>query len=310
MFELPASTARGLTVPLCYRTIYKFDPVRGWVTQYEYHGIGLEEAESLSNWAALSGMANELTEEGDKATLSITDATSEYAIDSWEIVATEDTPDLLSHPTLTEAVGSLTGFDYPGEGGSVGTDFSQVFQSMRQSLENNDNLYDFSNDGIISYYFVDDSDPDTKEVTWNAQGQIVATFYQLYQQGTTGFRNPQYVLRHKANISNRWTVFVQDWGVEEIYTPAQMLSEVGSAGLWVFPLPASMQFTLANIPIPMVGQQPTTTTGYQWGWLKSATTRTTEGLNRVNLEVTYTLQLWSVVVYDPYNGMGASGGDS
>ena len=307
-FQLPSSVIRGDWLPQLQRVTYRFDPVRGWVTRYEWKGANQQLAINLSNNLALNGIANELTLEHDMAVVEATDATQEYAIDSWEIVANEEVRDLFSHPTLQNAIGTVVGFGTAP--GNQSVEFTQVLSAMRQGIQDNSDLFSLASVPIIVNNFVVSVDFDTDTVVWTSEGSILAEFYSLYQNGTTGYQNPQYVLKHKFNISNRWTVFVSDWGVENIYTTAQLLTEVASSGLWIFPLPPSVQYTLAQIPIPAMGMLPVSTTGYQWGWLKTGSTRQTEALNRVNVENNYSLDLWNVDVYPLYGGVSDGGGSA
>ena len=305
--QTPITTAVGNLLPQCQRVIYKFDPVRGWIYQYEWDGVDQDAGIQLSNWYALNGVANELTLERDKFKLNATDSTQEYAIDSWEIVATEDSPALFSNPTLVYAIAEIVGFSTnPGAPSSI---FTDIMTTLNQGIQSQSDLFSISDDPYINTYFTYGGEYGPDDIPWTPNGLVLAQYYSLALQGATSFFNPQYVLKHKYNVSNRWTVQIYDWGVNQIYTTAQLLTEVGSGGLWIFPLPPSMQFTLSNIPVPLIGQVPTSTSGQQWGWFKSASTRTTEALNRVNIESSYTLALAPTVLYPPYDGV-SGGGDS
>jgi hypothetical protein len=199
--------------------------------------------------------------QGDTSMLEIDDSSYSNLIDSWEIVANEESRDGFEHPKMKAA-------------GATATQISK----MRQFLESNtDSAVAFADAGLSAL------------AATNAQG-----LYILQQLGSTNYRRGQYVLRHRTNAPSRWAANVADIGVDKIYTTSQLLSEVTSSGLWVYPLPFRMQYKISSIP------SPGTYSNYQWGWLKSATTETTAPNNRIDLMTEYTLELWSTIYYDPY----------
>ena len=265
----------------------KFDPVRGYSYFYEYEGQ--DQVEMLNIWltttgalssGACPGLASELTFERDRAFLSVSDPTAEYTIDSWGVHASEETRDLFSHPNIVAAIGNSLGYGDP----SV-----DAFVAIRTAVENGTSR--------VNLLLL----PDLAGLSTPAI-KILLQFYNLYMQGTTGYRHQQYVLKHRTNVSNRWNVNISDVGIDQIYTPAQLFTEVDDPTLWIFPLPGRLQYKLALIPVPFTGGYDTGS--YQWGWLKSSSTELGEALNRVNIETDYTLELWSLALYNPYGSSG------
>ena len=283
-FEFPLTSIRGITVPIFSKQISRFDPVRGWIYTYFYAGTDQAGMIQLANDFSLNGVANTLTLEKDMATLEAIDSTQEYTIDSWEILANEEIRDLFSLPSIVQGISTYVAYGTQA--------YTNVFTAIRQHIDNNDQAQALFTDNNLTAFF-------NAMGPLNAVGNNILDFYNLYIMGTTGWRNQQYVLKHKTNVSNRWTVNVADYGINNIYTPAQLLAEVSSYGLWIFPLPARLQYKLANIP-PTA--PPVNAANFLWGWLKSGSTETTEALNRINIETSYNLDLWDLEIYPAYTG--------
>jgi hypothetical protein len=257
----------------------KFDPLRGWGYQYRWKGANQTLMLPVFADCANAGMACDCTFEKDMAVLEVTDSTSEYTIDSWEIHANEEVRDLFSLPVIVQAVGNDVGY-----GANGATD---VFTAVREALAANDTLTQLV-DALNTF-------PDLSGTSIGYLEYI----YTMYQQGTTGFRRQQYVLKHKTNVSNRWSANIADYGIDNIYTPAQLISEVTNYGLWIFPLPDRLVYKLLAIPVP-VSSGFLSGENYLWGWLKSGSTETTEALNRINIETDYVLELWNLSLYPAY----------
>lgn len=282
----PYSTVvRGDVSPQLRLQKSKFDPIRGYTFFYDYDGQDQGYLFSVQLLCNSAGLATELTFEKDRAVLSVVDATSEFTIDSWEVHANEETRDLFSHPNLVTAVGNDVGY------GSPSTD---VLTALRQAAGDGDTVSQLSVIPAI-----------------NALGSsidVVLEFFNLYQQGTTGYRRQQYTVKHKTNVSNRWNVNIADVGIDTIYDMSQFFSEVTDSTLWIFPMPGRLQYKLANIPTPSLPGTGAVGTGtdpsmYLWGWLKSSSTEISEALNRVNIETDYTLEAWSLALYKPYGSI-------
>jgi hypothetical protein len=255
---------RGTPVPQIQDQIFDFDPQRGRVYRTNYRGIS--QGQMLSYWETYIGlgMAARVTfHMGDTASLEVEDSTQAYTIDVWQILGNEESRDGLSHPALIAALGSSAD-DY--------------IALMREHLANNDKESDvFAADGDL--YGLD---------------AAVKRFYSLQARGSTEYRHGQYVLRHSTNAPNRWAVNISDSGVDEVYTPAQLLTEVQDGSLWVYPLPGRLAYKLGAIA------SPTAQTNYLWGWLKSASTETSAANNRVDITTEYTLEQFSTDYYTAY----------
>jgi hypothetical protein len=264
----------------------KFDPLRGYVYEYEWAGANQTLMLPVFQDIINAGMAGTCTFTDDKAVLHVTDSTSEYTIDSWEIHANQEIRDLFSHPAIVQAVNNVVGGQQPS---------TDVFTALRNAIQNENTIAQLQSNATLTAVLADPT-----------ASPLIYDFYNAYRQGTTGYRRQQYVLKHKTNVSNRWQVNVADIGIDQIYTPAQLFTEVTNPASWIFPLPGRLQFKLAAIPVP-VESSFQSAYGYLWGWLKSGSTEITEALNRVNIETDYSLDLWDTNIYPAYpNGTNGS----
>lgn len=267
---MPVAIVRGTNLPSIQRTSWDFDPVRGYLVTQEFRAASQTQMLALQQDYVRLGIQCRLTyEQGDTATLAVEDATYAYTIDSWEIVGNEESRDALSHPTLWNEIEAL------------GADVPTIIALMRSHLNSEDPpSVPFGTGGDLATY----------------ANTGVEVFYNLQLRGSTEYRRQQYVLRHKTNAPARWTVNIADFGIDQIYNTSQLLAEVQSSALWVFPLPVRMAYKLSNIPAPAPQ------VGYLWGWLKSASTETTSAHNRIDIQTEYTLEQWSLDYYAAYVG--------
>lgn len=253
---------RGDPTPFLQDLVYEFDPQRGHITRLFLRGASQTLMSNLRQDYVRNGIACRLTyHQGDTASLETEDSTQQYTLDTWQIVGNEESRDGLSHPTVL----ALCSDDQ--------------IALIRQHLNNEDKSSD-----------VFDTGGDLNAL----QGTAIPRFYSLQQRGSTEYRHGQYVLRHVTNAPSRWNSNIADFGVDQIYTPAQLLTEVQDSGLWIYPLPARLAYKIGHIPIP------TFQAGYQWGWLKGASTETTAANNRIEIATEYVLEQWSTDYYAPY----------
>jgi len=263
---------KGSPFPQGQRYTIDYDPQRGFTYYSDYFGGSQEQLLALQQTMIQNGVACRLELYEDVGTLHVDDSTSQWTIDSWEIAGSSESVDGLAHPTMLALFA-----------GGLDTNVAK----MRQALQDNQSVDDFYNDLVNSGFSPTDA-------------ETASNFYILQQRGQTAFRQPSYVLRHRTNVSNRWQANVSDVGVNTIYTPAQLLTEVTSSGVWIFPLPPRLQFKLAAIP-PLAPEA-----GYLWGWLKSPSVETTAANNRVDITTEYQIGLISLNYYALFNGIYSS----
>lgn len=253
---------RGSLFPQSQKTVVRYDPQTGIVVENDFNGAGQPEMQALFYDAIQSGIAGQITYENDKASLQTTDSTQQTTLDTWQIVGNEDSPDILTHPTIL----------------AFNLD-SKDTATMRRAC---------SDDNVIKWDDVYAKMNDTDN------GDALKKFFDLYKRGSQQYRKAQYVIRHSTNCPSRNLPNIADVGIETIYTFARLLSEVQSSALWLFPMPANLVYQISNIPVP------TGRDGYRFGWLKSPPTKTTSANNRIDITTEYTLELWSLTLYpDP-----------
>ena len=256
------TTIRGSLLPFLQTETWDFDPSRGYIHRFDFKGASDLQMQALQQDFVRGGIACKLTfHQGDTASLDVEDSTLSYTIDKWELVGNEESRDSLSHPSVLALA-----------------DDDDV-AALRQALENQESPSDvFGGIGGLADFV----------------GTSIERRYSRILRGSTEYRHGQYVLRHTTNAPARWTVNIADAGVDMIYTPAQLLSEVSDGRLWVYPMPARLQYKISNLVPPMPQDF------YLWGWLKSASTETTAANNRIDIVTEYTLEQWSVDDYPPY----------
>lgn len=257
-------TLKGTKSPLLQRTEQDFDPSRGIINRILYRGSDQSQMVALGNTYVAAGIACRIIyEQGDSATLEIEDSTLANTIDNWQLVGNSEARDVWSHPT------------------NIGLLNEDQIAAIRFHLNAQDS-------GTVTF----GTAPPTNVADLRGfSGTAVERFYTLALRGGTEYRRGQYVLRHTTNVSNRWGVNVADFGVDMIYTPAKLISEISNSGFWVFPAPFRLQYKISNIPAPTA--QP----NFLWGWLKSSSTETTSAHNRVEIATEYTLDQWSTDNY-------------
>jgi hypothetical protein len=106
-----------------------------------------------------------------------------------------------------------------------------------------------------------------------------------------------YVLRHTSNTNAQSTYNVADNNVNQIYTTAQLLSEVQSGFLWTYPIPSRLVTKILNIPVQYA--ETNEAAYYLWGWKKSASREQINAQFRVDIVTEYVLALWSTIRYAP-----------
>jgi len=257
---------KGSLLPYLQNEVWDFDPIRGYIHSFNFKGASQPAMLGLQQDFVRAGIACRLIyHQGETAGLEVEDGTQQYTIDQWQILGNEERPDWMLHPTVQALV--------------ISDEIQDDFGTMRQGLldgTGGDQL--FENGGPVDYL----------------QGGPVDRMYRQALAGDTAFLRPQYVLRHTTNAPNRWAVNIADFGIEKIYTPAQLLSEAQSSALWIFPLPARLAYKIANI------EAPTFQPFYQWGWLKQPSTETNAPHNRIEIAQEYILYQWSTDKYEPY----------
>jgi hypothetical protein len=114
-------------------------------------------------------------------------------------------------------------------------------------------------------------------------------------KGQTEYESPSYVLRHTSYCSPGALYNTSIAYTQQIYTTAQLLSEVGSG--WTYNLPPRLYSKIAGIPQQYAA--PDEANFYQWGFLKKITQETVLSNFMVEVHTEYALALWSTLRYLP-----------
>lgn len=114
-------------------------------------------------------------------------------------------------------------------------------------------------------------------------------------KGQTEYEAPNYVLRHTSYCSAGALYNTSTANTQCIYTPAQLLTEVGSG--WTYNLPPRLYSKIAGIPFQSAASIEAPY--YRWGWLKKITRETVLANFMVEVSTEYALALWSTIRYSP-----------
>lgn len=261
---------RGSIYPYEQRVVFDYDPARGIIYDYDFDGAGQPEMQAIFNDYVAQGIACRMVFEKDKATLQAQDSTNSVTLDTWQILGNVESPDGLSHPTVLQictddqVAAIRSGIEAVTAATPIKTQISAILAGSSFS-------------GLSA-----------------GQKEILTRFIGLQLRGSKEYRKPEYVLRHTTNAPSNNTQNIADVGINNIYTPAQLLSEAQDSGLWLFPIPPYLSYKIANIPVP------TFKANYLWGWLKSPSTSSTAANNRIDISTEFTLAQWSTDYYDAY----------
>lgn len=275
------STVKGSLAALLQEESWVYDPSRGVGYRATYRGASQAQMRDLAQTYVNAGISCVLTyNQGDTATLEIDNTTNSGSgagdglastVDTWQIVGNDLSMDALSHPALFNGIAAA----YPS------APLSSIYGVINQMRAY---LYDkvpeataFGDSGLL-----------------NGAPDICKRFYRLVIVGQDEYRRAQYVLRHTTNAPNRYSVNVADFGVEQIYSTAELLTECQDGALWYYPMPGRLAYKISAIPVP------TAQTNYLWGWLKSPSTEITAANNRIEITTEFTLEQWSTDFYTPY----------
>lgn len=256
---------RGSALPIDHTQVIESSPTSGYTVIREFAGTDSNAMLGLMYDYVRAGVATRFTFSGGVSRLEINDATQNVVLDVWQVLANEVSKDIFEHPNVSLLPQPLLAL-------------------IRVYLDEHTST---SSDAI-------GNSPDYGSLS-SDQKDTVENFLSLYLRGTTNYRVQQYVLRHTTNAPANWGgPNVADVGIDQIYQMGDLLKEITSASLWVNPAPARIVTKLKALT------QPDDRDGYQWGWLKSASTETTAANNRVEIQTEYCLEQWSVDLYDVY----------
>lgn len=249
------------------RQVFRFDPSRGETVLTSWKGANQLDVEAIANVDAIEGVSYDLTFERGIASLNDDNATLNNPIDVWELAGNDERKDLFQNPIWANVL----------------TD--DMLALIRQHLDDND---------TPTQAFAGGQTPDISGFV----GTSIERAYARYQSGNEEFENDAYgggyVLKHTTNVPARWGVNVADFNVGYVYSTSELISEIGSFALWVYPAPFRLQYKINHIPVPTLREY------FRWGWKKSRSNEDTTAHNRVNIVTSYVLEQWSTDDYPGY----------
>lgn len=255
-----------------------YDPQRGWLYREHWEGVSIEFMVNLQLQFVQSGIACRLAYELGKGVLETDDSTQEYTLDTWQLEGNSLEVNWLLNPYVQAVFNSL----YPKTIGGQLITVAVATANLLTHIENGDSQTTTFADPTLAPF----------------SGSQVYFLYPFVQSGLTSYQNDAdgegYILRHGTNVSNRYTVNIADFGVGQIYSTSQLLSEASNSGLWINPLSERLQYKIANVPVP------TFRDNWMVGWKKSRSTENYAANNRDDIVTNYTYGQWSLALYQPY----------
>jgi hypothetical protein len=257
---MPKPIINGSLQPVRKSVKVSYDPNRGRTITQEWESAG-DNLTGLANTCGQARMAYEYYP-GTLRSRLIATATDAQAgiegmvVDSWQLLANENQKSVLQSPAVL---------------------------AMDQ-------------DNVSAILHAADKYKNGKVITLDPAEYSAAelALYQALTHGQDVYALSQYVLRHTTNVWADSTRNIADFGVECIYTTAQLLSEARSSNLWVYPMPYRLAYKIGEI------SSMTSVGTLVWGWRKLASTETTAPNNRIDISTEYWLALWDTLFYDLY----------
>lgn len=269
----------GNTLPQPQWTEIDFDPVRGVIIDTEFQSTSTTNAYLLYQSFINQGIACKLRIQNGKGTLIIKDSTYTYTLDNWQLKPNDEIIDTLLNPLIVQYINDNVVQPPPAPTYSL----TDVVAAMRQGLADNLSSTEVFDVGTPLEPFIE---------------TIVQYLYQDMQAGLTGWRNDGngegYVLHHSTNVSSQSQENIADFGTGQIYTTAQLISEVTDGALWNNVLSQRLVYKIMNL-VP-----PTPKPNWIIGWFKSRSEENNEANNRTSITTDYTFGQFPDYLYTPY----------
>lgn len=289
---------RGQATPINNGATVSFTPRSGWSSSGTWVGK-TDVMQALANVYSYAGFTVELSKnESPFATLTVrapasdsTGSKNEQALDSWQILGSEEQKHILEHPLWMNtadlyAANMTTGCTWTLD--RILKYNAQQFASQAEYPPSSTS--GASADLIFAWSLFNGTGPTSFTsgiYTINLQ-QIYTAFQTLMIKGQEHYAVAKYILRHTQTIGDHFTSILQDLHPGCVYTTAQVISEC-SAGL-VYPIPPRIKTKMQSIPAPQ------TVSGYTWGWRKLPSQETTTADYKVQITYDYVLDQWNTQI--------------
>ena len=211
---------------------------------------------------------------------------SELYFDSWELLTNESTDSIFNNPLIVGAAGWMNDNDK-----AVLSYVALKDVDIPAAVSAWNTMAGLTPQGV--HYPVTGGTGASPSLYQNPSDARSVQIFTEIQKGQTEFGSPSKVLRHTSYCS-AGSLYNTGIGFEEcIYTPAQLLSEVGSG--WTYNLPPRLYSEISAQPIQFAA--PAEAPFYQWGWKKTVGREPVLSNFIVEREVEYSLGLWSSLKY-------------
>jgi hypothetical protein len=211
---------------------------------------------------------------------------SELYFDSWELLTNENTDSIFNCPLIVGASGWMTNNDkvvlsYLATNGGL---LAQAVAECNYRCNATPQSLPYpvtGGTGAVPSQYQAPSDPRSQQI-----------FLEI-MKGQVEFERPAYVLRHTSYCSAGALYNTSTANTEMIYSPAQLLTEVGSG--WTYNLPPRLYSKIAGIPWQYA--PATEASYYTRGWKKTISREPVLSNFMVECETEYVLNLWSNLRY-------------
>lgn len=308
----------GTTSPIQQGWRVKWAPSVGGQSEIRNAGFDVEQMLAIAGEQAAAGIEVELAYEHNTAELTLRSSNPTYqgfgnvfnsVSDKWEISVDDEKPPLFENPSYLSLFTTANAIDginidqqfaqlikQSAESGSGGT-WSAFVESMQNTNLTNNDGSEYLENGVpgatVPLYtiFLNKLDPPSNLQT--ISGQLGLQFFaQEYFRGRTQYLHSKYTLRHTTLAPDTYSSNVADFNVEQIYSIAELLTEVQDAALWILPLPDYLAYKILNYPIP-VNMPPL----YTWGALKTRSNAVVAARGRIELTQSYLIDAVAVPTY-------------
>lgn len=230
---------------------------------------------------------------------------SELFFDQWELLSNENTDSIFANPLIVGTPSSIPVLNYNDkcvlsrwerDGGTL----AQAIASCNADVANG--LLKAPTTGSTGAFAGGDAggnfqNPGTYSPVDAYGGNAPSQLGLEIQKGQSEYERPTYVLRHTSYCSANSTYNSNQNNTQKIYSPAQLLTEVGSG--WTYNLPPRLYSQIAGLTQVNLGLYAALQESpyYTWGWLKKITRQPVLANFIVEVNTEYELGLWSNLRY-------------
>ena len=252
-------------------------------------------------WGTDGGEIRKLEVELPGLTASTSGVLTELFFDSWELLTNESTDSIFACPLIVGGTNPVLNYNdkvvlsrLARDGGTITSAVASCNADLTANLLTAPTATPGPYyGGVVSGTSVIFQVPGTLSPTDYYGGTAPGQLAKEIIKGQVEFESPTRILRHTSYCSAGATYNSSAAHEEQIYTTAQLLSEVGSG--WTYNLPPRLYSKIAGLPVqsPAVQESPY----YTWGWLKRFSREPVLANFMVEVSTEYELGLWSNLRY-------------